>query len=110
MIGTALTGNVRKVGEVGMRLIDADALKEKKVYSLERHEKIVPVAEIDWMPTIDAVSVVRCKDCKYYSGAKDKQGDYTAIGYCNHTSHHIMPLRYDFYCADGERRANAQTD
>ena len=40
-----------------MRLIDADALKEKKVYSHERHEKIVPVAEIDWMPTIDAIPV-----------------------------------------------------
>lgn len=38
-----------------MRLIDADALKEKKVYSHERHEKIVPVAEVDWMPTIPAI-------------------------------------------------------
>lgn len=58
----------------------------------------------DISPTVDAVPVVRCADCKYYSGAKDKQGDYTAIGYCKHTSHHIMPLRYDFYCADGERK------
>ena len=40
-----------------MRMIDADALKEKKVYSHERHEKIVPVAEIDWLPTIDAIPV-----------------------------------------------------
>lgn len=39
------------------RLIDADALKEKRVYSHERHEKIVPVAEIDWMPTVDAITV-----------------------------------------------------
>ena len=36
-----------------MRLIDADALKEKKVYCPERHEKVVPVAEIDWMPTVE---------------------------------------------------------
>lgn len=40
-----------------MRLIDADALKEKKVYSHERHEKIVPVAEIDWLPAVDAIPV-----------------------------------------------------
>ena len=40
-----------------MRLIDADALKEKKVYSHERHEKIVPVADIDWSPTIAAIPV-----------------------------------------------------
>ena len=38
-----------------MRLIDADVLKTKKIYSEERHEKVVPVAEIDWMPTVDAV-------------------------------------------------------
>ena len=60
-----------------MRLIDGDALKTKKVYSKERHEKVVPVAEIDWMPTVDAnhiaddgkkvdaVSVVRCGECAY---------------------------------------------
>ena len=40
------------------RYIDADALKAKKTYSHERHEYIVPVAEIDWLPTVDAVPVV----------------------------------------------------
>lgn len=41
-----------------MRMIDADALKEKKVYSRERREYVVPVCEIDWQPTIDAVPAV----------------------------------------------------
>ena len=41
-----------------MRPIDADVLKEKKVYCVERHEKVVPVAEIDWMPTLDVMPVV----------------------------------------------------
>lgn len=36
-----------------MRLIDADALKRKKIRSSERCEWVVPVAEIDWMPTIE---------------------------------------------------------
>lgn len=40
------------------RLIDADALKTKKRYSTEFHENVVAVAEIDWMPTVDAVPVV----------------------------------------------------
>ena len=39
------------------RYIDADKLKEKKVYSAERRENVVPVAEIDWQPTADAVEV-----------------------------------------------------
>ena len=34
-------------------MIDADYLKEKKVYSQERHEYIIPVCEIDWMPTVE---------------------------------------------------------
>lgn len=33
------------------RYIDADALKSQKEYCEERHEYIVPVAKIDWMPT-----------------------------------------------------------
>ena len=61
-----------------MRLIDADALKEKKVYSVERHEKVVPVAEIDWMPTVDAIPVrkgvwyrypanlIGCSECEWF--------------------------------------------
>ena len=65
-----------------MDLIDRDAVKEKKVYSKERHEKVVPVAEIDWMPNIEAVPLDKlcewlarnafafeCKDCEEYCRA-----------------------------------------
>lgn len=37
--------------------IERGALKQKKVYSVERHERVVPVAEIDWMPAADVVEV-----------------------------------------------------
>lgn len=40
-------------------LIDRDELKEKKVYSHERHEYVVPVAYIDWQ---DAVIKAERKD------------------------------------------------
>ena len=40
------------------RYIDADALKSQKEYCEERHEYIVPVAKIDWMPTADVEPVV----------------------------------------------------
>lgn len=40
-------------------LIDRDALKDKKVYSHERHEYVVPVAYIDWQ---DAVISAERKD------------------------------------------------
>lgn len=37
-----------------MRLIDADALKARKVYSRDLAENVVPTACIDWAETIDA--------------------------------------------------------
>ena len=67
-----------------MRLIDADALKTKAVYSKERHEKVVPVADIDWMPTVDAVPVVNCKDCIHNKSC--------------------MWSEPDWFCADGKRK------
>ena len=38
-----------------MRLIDADKLKARKVYSEERHETVIPTAFVDWEPTVEAV-------------------------------------------------------
>lgn len=40
------------------RYIDADKAKEKKVYSEDRHEYVVPVAELDWLPTADVQEVM----------------------------------------------------
>lgn len=40
------------------RYIDADKAKEKKVYSKDRHEYVVPVAELDWLPTADVQEVM----------------------------------------------------
>lgn len=58
---------------------------------------------IEAMPTIDAVPVVRCRECKHWSGRKDKPGEVTAIGYCDHPNHHIMPLNANWFCADGAK-------
>ena len=55
-----------------MRLIDADALEPSEVYMNYGFTRIVYMDDIDEMPTIDAVEVVRCKDCKY---SKYKQGE-----------------------------------
>lgn len=69
-----------------MRLIDADALKETICTN------VYPVADgfnsrdygmfwtggiekaIDEAPTVDAVPVVRCKDCKYYEETDETIG------------------------------------
>ena len=56
-----------------MRLIDADELK-MNMFAYAPPEMIWDHGDIDHkineMPTIDAVPVVRCKDCKYLKEAK----------------------------------------
>lgn len=53
-------------------------------------------------PTVDAVQVVRCKECKWF----DAYGD-TYDPYCDHKNHR-HEVRNDFFCADGERRSDEQ--
>ena len=62
-----------------MRLIDADAIKNGKFHGIEDW---TPVEQASWQwgwndaidaiingtPTVDAVEVVRCKDCTHYHG------------------------------------------
>lgn len=124
MIGSVLMGNARKVGEVGMRLIDADAtikyLREFRCKDCDRRKgmkngKIRFCYEIggvpcracdigdtidyfldeDISPTIDAVPVVRCKDCKWNSGKPHNP-------VCQ--LHYSFSKDGDYFCADGERR------
>ena len=49
-----------------MRLIDADKLERQEYWGNERCFDYVDAEDIDNAPTVDAVPVVRCKDCKHY--------------------------------------------
>lgn len=83
-----------------MRLIDADALpRQTQIYEFngKRMEKeIVSARFIDNAPTIDAVPVVRCKDCKWFNrfGCAVEIVDFTD-----------KPTEND-YCSFGERKDN----
>ena len=64
-----------------MRLIDADALKTKAetiqtidCWHMRTEEQAVLVEHIDNAPTIDAVPVVRCKDCRHWSEMQNSAG------------------------------------
>ena len=92
-----------------MRLIDADVLREGLGFA-DPCEKCDHVygkflcADAIWQavcdaiyeaPTIDAVPVVRCKDCTYY--------EYSNAGdFCSSTG---AGMPEDGYCSDGERKA-----
>ena len=87
-----------------MRLIDADALKEQicnNVYPLTDTFNSQDYGmfwtggiekAIDEAPTIDAVQVVRCKDCKHYDGSYPM---------CCRFEETFEP---DDYCSFGENR------
>jgi hypothetical protein len=47
-------------------------------------------------PTVDAVPVVRCRECKH---AKDE--DFISAIWCENLEKY---LAYDFFCHDGERK------
>ena len=71
-----------------MRLIDADALPKYTGYALSADEVATAV---DTAPTIDAVPVVRCKDCIYY----DNLCRCDLLG---------IPMERLNFCSYGERR------
>lgn len=78
-----------------MRLIDADALEMKMYHDAFETDSDMQKWEsgcwiryklfennIDNTPTIDAVEVVRCKDCQYHEWCIPKQGR-TENDYCS---------------------------
>ncbi len=82
-----------------MRRIDADALmkrlKEDPLYPLVKRCNIEGFINAE--PTVDAVPVVRCKDCKHRD-PEDRKCD------CGHDIMWQLPRDDDWYCADGERK------
>ena len=87
-----------------MRLIDADALTEfiddghlnnpnEKLYSENDIREM-----IDMMPTVDAVPVIRCKDCVEFNRWDDECGE------CYDGLADGAMVRADGYCYAAERR------
>lgn len=59
------------------------------------HDAIEILAEIEFAPTVDAVEVVRCKDCRWRNNKGCPYMNYNAAA------------RDDYdYCSDGERRTD----
>lgn len=104
-----------------MRLIDADALKEG-INELKRSPwynndinpswqqgikdavHIVETLCIDEEPTVDAVPVIRCKDCAEFNRWDDESGEC-----CDGLADGAM-VRADGYCYAAERKDKDETD
>ena len=107
-----------------MRLIDADRLN-KPIYAEEdnitgsgmSYDEIcgyndgIDIAwnKIDQAPTIDAVPVVRCKDCKHLNVVNRKE----LYAHCPKTNTVFLPFELDtreHFCSLGERKEGADND
>ena len=79
------------------RLIDANALKGSFMFLRKMWSGTEISATIDEAPTVDAVEVVRCEDCKELRQKDDKN----KIGWCPVCR---FVRRYNDFCSYGERR------
>lgn len=95
----ALTANQR-TEVTAMRLIDRDAIHWRPD---ENWELYATAADIRAIPTVDAVGVTRCKDCRSCRelNRKDRVEDAYAEGvlWCMNQSNGVWP---DDFCSYGE--------
>lgn len=99
------------------RLISADKAKEVLKHLLyETAMNNIDIADIyediienrldtwiELIPTVDAVEVVRCKDCVYYNASE---------GFCEYLSNNYAPavdMEENDFCSKGKRRED-ETD
>lgn len=87
-----------------MRLIDADAFKAE-LHHMDCIDKfgwvLIPITKLNIVLekyTVDAVEIVRCRDCIH----RFKNGENVVFNCCE-LNHNIVQAD-DWFCADGERR------
>ena len=81
-----------------MRLIDADTICEGMV---EGWQTVLIKAQVDNAPTVDAVVVTRCKDCKYLRVWNQKD----LYAFCPKTNFVFLPFQADtrtHFCSLGK--------
>lgn len=84
-----------------MRLVDAD--KARECFGGDGVTGAVMQRMFDSLPTIDAVPVVRCRECKYY----EVDAGWTDGRACLMHHHRTTACRPDDFCSRGERKEAA---
>ena len=91
------------------RLVDANVF----IRDLTAMKSVYDAIALDGMikalkeaPTVDAVEVVRCKDCKHRYNGKD----CTHPLFLSYSWGAIRKVKDDDFCSYGERRTNGETE
>ena len=89
-----------------VRLIDADKFEvySYTLTSLDFEAGVLSVLEkLDAAPTIDAMPVVRCKDCKYHYWEQEPCHGKT-VHYCELPHMRGVEIFKEFFCYYGKRK------
>lgn len=100
------------------KLIDANEVKKKlrdvkewfDGYPCNEQDKLAQavakmcIEEVKKIKPVDAVRVVRCKDCKWY---QIRKWDDNAPVYDCRKTHAMLDVKPDDFCSYGEKRAKA---
>ena len=81
------------------RLVDANALIEEA--NAEGAYGYVDAKQIADAPTVDAVPVVRCRDCKWY---QIRRWNDTKPEYDCRKTHALLDVSPEDFCSYGERK------
>ena len=84
-----------------MRMIDADELITIEIDEADPPFQFVPAEFIEAAPTIDAVPVVRCKDCEHWETVVERKR--AKNGMCARCKS-LSITKYDAFCSQGERK------
>ena len=91
-----------------MRLIDADKLERHEADTYGAIEDVIYAEDVDNAPTIDAVPVVRCKDCKQHrpltATVVVRNGERVRYCSCDKFGRSVLD---DDFCSYGERKDGA---
>ena len=95
--------DIREKSSNEKRLIDADAFLEKMKRTSRYFDVVFDVEE---MPTVDAVEVVRCRECKYHYWEQEPCHG-KSVHYCKLPHMRGVEVFKEFFCYYGERKEGA---
>lgn len=102
--------DIREKSSNEKRLIDADVLwrkfeSEPWYDNADRDEIALPL--VDEAQTVDAVEVVRCRECKYHYWEQEPCHG-KSVHYCNLPHMRGVEVFKEFFCYYGERKEGAE--
>ena len=92
--------DVREKASSKKRLIDVDAFLEKMKRTSRYFDVVFDVEE---MPTVDAVEVVRCRECKHHYWEQEPCHG-KSVHYCKLQHMRGVEVFKEFFCYYGERK------